>query len=207
MARRTLITIVILLVVAALIFWYQQSRKDEDVAEDVTQSISAFNRTKNVDATTVTAAPNDELVYSLKVQNDTDEIISSYVVDTNIEDISELATLIDAQGANYNASTNSLTWTPQDIPANGAIERQFTVRVKENLPSDSDLLISARYNNEVLVSVGRGGVAVTPSPSPTPVAPPYKAPTTGPSAWFAFLLAIAFTAGIVLYRAAKNIQA
>ncbi|HYC29701.1 MAG TPA: hypothetical protein VEB42_12805 [Chitinophagaceae bacterium] len=205
MARRTIITVIILLAIAALIFWYQQSRDNDDASADVTQSVSVFNRTKNADATTVTASPNDELVYSLKVQNDTDEVVSSYVVETNIEDISELATLIDAQGANYNASTSSLTWTPQDVPANGAIEKQFTVRVKENLPTDSDLLMSARYNNEVLVSVGRGPVAVTPTPAPTPT--PYKAPSSGPSAWFAFLLAIAFTAGIVLYRAAKNIQA
>jgi hypothetical protein len=206
MARKTIITIVVLLAVLGLIYWFQQSRDDDNNAGATEQSISVFNRTKNADGTSVTANPKDELVYTLTARNTSDETVTGYVIETNIDDISELATLIDAQGANYNASTNSLMWTPLDIPANGSIEKQFTVRVKDNLPAESDFLMSSSYNNEVIVAVARA-VAVTPTPAPALTPVPYVAPTTGPSAWFAFLLAIGFTIGIVLYRTAKNISA
>lgn len=215
MARKTIVTVVVLLALLGLLYWYQSSRDNDATAGQTELSTTVFNRTKNADAQTVTANPRDELVYTLNVRNTSDETVSGYVVETSIDDISELATLIDAQGANYNASTNSLMWTPLDIPANGSIEKQFTVRVKESLPSDSDLMMTVTYGNESLVSVSRETVAVTPTPSQTPaptpsqtpaVTPPYKAPTSGPSAWFAFLLAIAFTAGVILYKTAKSIS-
>ncbi|MBX4187917.1 MAG: DUF11 domain-containing protein [Candidatus Doudnabacteria bacterium] len=210
MARKTIITVVVLLALLGLLYWYQASREDDNTAEQTELSTSVFNKTKNVDAETVTATPKDELVYTLTVRNTSDETVSGYVVETSIDDISQLATLIDAQGANYNASTNSLMWTPLDIPSNGSIEKQFTVRVKDSLPADSDLIMTVTYGDEAIVAVAREA-AVAPTPAPVPSGtpapnPPYKAPTTGPSAWFAFLLAIAFTVGVVLYRTAKSIS-
>ena len=209
---RTIITVIILLAIIGGVYWYQQSRDNDDVSARTELSMSAFNQTKNADASTVNASPKDVIVYTMTVQNTSDDDISGYVVETSIDDISELATLIDAAGANYNASTNSLMWTPLDIPANGSIEKQFTVRVKDSLPSDSDFVMSASFNNEVLVNVSRPTASNNPSPapgagnpSPTPN-PTYQAPTTGPSVWFAFLLAMLFTAGIILYRAAKRIN-
>jgi hypothetical protein len=212
MARKTIVTAIVLIGVLALLYWYQQSRKDDDVSDRTQLSISVFNQTKNADATTTAAAPKDVLVYTLNVQNTSDDDISGYVVETSIDDVSELATLTDAAGANYNASTNALMWTPLDIPANGSIQKTFTVRVKDTLPTDSDFVMTAGFGGEVAVSV-TNQVAVAPAPAPTPApvpAPtpsPYQAPTSGPSAWFAFLLAITFTAGVLMYRAAKKINA
>lgn len=211
MAKKTIITAIVLIGVLALLFWYQESRKDDDVSDKTQLSISVFNQTKNADGSTVNAAPKDVLVYTLSVQNTSDDTISSYVVETSIDDISELATLTDAAGANYNATTNALMWTPLDIPANGSIEKTFTVRVKDTLPTDSDFVMTTSFGGEVAVNVANE-VAVTPTPTPTPnqtPAPtpsPYKAPTTGPSAWFALLLAIMFTGGILMYRAGKKIN-
>ncbi len=212
MARKTIITVIVLLGILALLFWYQQSREEDNSSENTELSVSVFNTTKNADATTVTASPEDNLTYTLTVRNTGDETISGYVVETNISDLSELAVLTDAQGANYNASTNSLMWTPLDIPVNGSIEKQFTVRVKPTLPTDSDLMMSVTFNNEVIVSVAPA-VAANPTPTPsqtptqTPAQPPYKAPTTGPSMWFAFILAVTFTLGVLLFRASKRISA
>ena len=210
MARRTILSILVLLVAIAVVVWFVVNRNDEDASENTELSLSAFNQTKNAEATTVAANPNDVLVYTLNVANTSDDVISSYVVETNIDDLSELATLTDAAGANYNASTNSLMWTPLDIPANGSIQKTFSIRVKETLPTDSDLVMSTAFGGNVDVAVAQPTV-VTPVPVPTPVAtapgstPSYQAPTTGPSVWFAFMLALTFTAGIVLYRASKRI--
>jgi hypothetical protein len=208
MARKTILTVAVLIILLGLLYWFQQSRENDDVSADTDLTISVFNQTKNADGTAVAASPKDVLVYTLTVNNTSDDVISGYVVETNIEDISELATLTDAQGANYNAATNSLTWTPLDVPAESSIEKQFTVAVKENLPADSDLIMTASFGDEVAVTVNKSAVANNPGPTPTP-APrdPYKAPTSGPSAWFAFLLAITFTAGVVIYKTAKRINA
>lgn len=209
MAKKTIITVIVLIGVLALLFWYQQTRKDDDVSDKTQLSVSVFNQTRNTDGTTASASPKDVLVYTLTVQNTSDDTISGYVVETNIDDISELANLESAEGANYNATTNALMWTPLDIPANGSIEKTFTVRVKDTLPAGSDLVMTTSFGGEVAVNVANQ-VAVTPTPvpapAPTPAPSPYQAPTTGPSAWFAFLLAIMFTVGILLYRAGKKIN-
>jgi hypothetical protein len=208
MARKTIITIIALIAVLGILYWIQQSRDNDDASASTVQSVSAYNQTKNADATTVSANPNDVLVYTLTVRNTSDDVVSGYVVETNIEDISELATLTDAQGANYNENTKSLLWTPLDIPANGEIQKTFSVKVKDSLPTDSDLIMTTTYNNEVIVSVAKSQVAGSnnPGPVPTPKAP-YKAPTSGPSTWFAVLLALTFTMGIIMYRAGKKINA
>jgi hypothetical protein len=207
MARKTIITVLVLAVALALLYWYQQSRDDAGNGDAAALGISVFNQTKNQDALAVTANPQDVLVYTLTVENPTDEAISGYVVETSIDDLSELATLTDAAGANYNAATNALMWTPLDVPAEDTIQKQFSVRIKDSLPADSDLLMTASFGNEIAVTVSNGTTAA-PVPTPNPgVTPSYEAPTTGPSLWFAVLLALSFTTGIVLYRAAKSIKA
>lgn len=211
MARRTILSILVLVVAIAVIVWFAAFRNEDDASENTELSVSVFNQTKNAEGTSVDANPKDVLVYTLNVANTSDDVISGYVVETNIDDLSELATLTEAAGANYNASTNSLMWTPIDVPANSSIQKTFTVSVKDTLPTDSDFVMSTAFGNEANVNV-KQVAAVTPAPTPTPVAvnpgsnPSYQAPTTGPSVWFAFMLAMTFTAGIVLYRAAKRIN-
>ena len=163
-------------------------------------SISAFNQTKNLDAATTQAAPNDVVVYTLTAQNQTDEVISGHVLEINIEDISKQAILIDAQGANYNSQANSLIWTPLDIPSKGSIEKKFTVRIKDPLPDENDLVMTAKFNNEVNVHLIKrqvAGIDNTPPPAPPSS---YSSPTTGASGWLAILLALAATSGILVFR-------
>lgn len=211
--KKIILTIVLLLAVGTLVFWYFENRSnDSDVSENTVLSTTVYNQTKSADAVTVTANPNDVIVYTLTVSNTSEDVIPGYVVETNIGDLSELANLTDAAGANYNANTNSLMWTPLDIPAEGSITKEFTVRVKENLPAGSDLLMTLSFNNEVAVAVAPAQVAgnanPTPTPNPTPgPSPSYAAPTTGPSLWFAILLGLVFTVGLLLYRTARRMNA
>ncbi len=209
MAKKTIATVIVLLLILGGLYWYQQSKKDSNDSTDVDLSVSVYNQTKNADGAAVTASPKDSLVYTLHVENNTNKDIKDYVVETSIDDISQQATLIDAQGASFDAGNNSIMWTPLDVPANGSIEKQFTVRVKDTLSEDSDLVMTVSFGNELAVSTVRtASPSTNPGPTPVPVVakPPYKAPVSGPSAWFAFLLAISFTAGIVLYRTAKRIS-
>ncbi|HYE22824.1 MAG TPA: hypothetical protein VD998_04525 [Verrucomicrobiae bacterium] len=207
--------IIIAIIIAALIglgIWiWRENRADKDNAADLRSRISAFNQTKNADATTVPASPRDVVVYTLTVENPTDEVVSGHVTEVNIADITELATLIDAQGANYNSANNSLVWTPLDVPQNGSYDKKFTVRVKDSIPTGSDKQMTANFGGDLVVNVDSGvAVAptpppvVTPTPQPTP-APKYTAPTTGPESTLVILLAIISAVTVVTYlRKAKT---
>ncbi|MGE5392993.1 MAG: hypothetical protein ACM3NH_04590 [Candidatus Saccharibacteria bacterium] len=205
--KRILIIVAVIIVVGAAIalaVWQSNKNKDNQAADTV-MAITAFNQTKNADATAAPASPKDNIVYTLTVENKGDKVASGYVVEVNIEDISQLATLIDASGANYNSANNSLIWTPIDIPSKGSIEKKFTVRVKDPLPANTDSVMTAKFNNEVSVQVKPGQTAAqTPAqqptqtkPTPTKPAPTvagnsYRAPKTGPG----LLLVVAVASGL-----------
>jgi len=188
---RTIIAVVVLVIILAIIFIVQSQRKEGNDNENVVTSLSVYNQSKDTDASTVSANPGDILVYNLKVENTSNDKAEGYVTEVNIADITELATLIDAQGANYNSDTNSLVWTPLDIEPNSTIEKSFTVRVKEELPTSSDLTLTTKFNNEVAVNVDRGSTTPKPSPTPTPGA---TAPKAGISENLAYGLALIVTA-------------
>lgn len=209
MTKRTILAVIVLLVILGAIFAIQQKWGKKETKEDLgaVLSIGAFNQTRNVDATSTNAQPNDILVYTLTAENKSDKKIEGHVVEVNIEDISELATLIDAQGANYNSTTNALAWTPLDIEKNSSIEKKFTVRIKEELPANSDLVMNTKFNNELAARVSKSTVAgsdtVIPDPTPTP-APPlannYTSPTTGVSEWLAITFAFVTTGMLFVWQ-------
>jgi hypothetical protein len=208
--RVVVIIIIILLLIGGGYWIWKLSQEDTDGSEVVTR-ISAFNQTKNADAITVNASARDVIVYTLTVENTTDDVVQGYEVTADIADITDAATLIDAQGANYNSSNNSLVWTPLDVPANGSFDKKFTVRVKDAQSAGSDYVMTARFNNELVINIDRGSVAATPTPQPTPAPSPtpspYQAPTTGPSVFVVALIAAGFTLGFILFRFARRLNA
>lgn len=209
MKRILLIIGVILVVGLAIWFAVRQSNRNKDQAADTVMSVTAFNQTKNTDAVTNPASPRDTVVYTLTIENKGEKVAPGYVVEVNIADISQLATLIDAAGANYNSSNNSLIWTPLDIPAMGSIEKKFTVRVKDPIPANTDGVMSVQFNNEVQVAVRPGQQVATPPASPSGGTTgrtgsvsgdsTYRAPKTGPELPLIVALASAATLAIALF--------
>ncbi|MGE5298116.1 MAG: hypothetical protein ACM3KM_03060 [Acidobacteriaceae bacterium] len=216
--------IAIIVIVALLLgagYWiYRVVKERQNKAAEVTQSIAAFNQSKNADATTVAAQPRDVIVYTMTVENKSNKVASGYEVSVDISDISQKATLIDAQGANYDSANNSLVWTPLDVPANGSFEKNFTVRIKDSLPAEANPTMTANFGNEVSINLEKTVATVTPAPTPTPttVTPkpttpatpavkpatttpkPLKAPVTGNSGLLVATLAGAITLGFVLRK-------
>jgi hypothetical protein len=208
---RVIVIIVIVLLLIGGGYWIWKLSQEENSGSEVVTKISAFNQTKNADAITVNASPRDVIVYTLTVENTTDDVVNGYEVTADIADITDAATLIDAQGANYNSSNNSLVWTPLDVPANGSFDKKFTVRVKDGQPASSDYIMTARFNNELAINIDRSSVAATPPPqpppAPSPTPSPYQAPTTGPSVAVIALIAGGFTLGFLMFRFARNLSA
>lgn len=209
MTKRTILGLIVLAAIVGIIFWIQDRNRNNDNGSETVLSVSAYNQTKNNDATQVKANPKDVVVYTLTAENQTDKVVSGYIVEVNIADITKYATLVDAQGANYNSSNNSLVWTPLDIPEKGAIEKKFTVKVKDEIPAGSDLSMTTKFNNEVKVAVAKPEVAGTntgANPGTTPgTTPGYTAPKTGIPWTISLFLAVLITFGIFLFRIAQKL--
>lgn len=197
-AIRIAITILVLVGIVLLIQYFRTHKNNETVNPDL--SISALNQTQNIDATTTTAHPKDLIVYTVKASNPSEDVISAYVIEVGIGGITNNAVLTDASGANYNSANNSLVWTPLDIPANGSIEKNFTVRVKDALADDKNMTVA--YGNELTVTTGaavaannRGNIGSNGA---------YRAPSTGIPGWISFYLAVFLTFGVMLFRIARK---
>src|SRR3989344_4792122 len=168
MDKRTIIGLVALILIIGAIVWFV----NWDEKEKATPVLS-------VSASTTTAVPGDSVVFTLNAENPNDETISGYVMEANISDVTNQASLVEASGASYNSATNSLVWTPRDIPPHESISQTFSVKVN-SLPSGStSTTMRISFNNELAVEIG---------------------PTSGASEFVPVLLAALLTAGFIFRR-------
>lgn len=203
MSKRTFIGLVVLLVLLGVIVWATRHKNTmSDQASTPLLSVYAYNKTKNLPAQQAEASANDVIVYTLSVENQSNKVIPGYIVEVNIAQVTDKSTLTDASGASYNSATNSLVWTPLDIPANGQIQKEFTVRVNQ-IAAGADSMMKIKFDNEIDVTIASSTVAGVKTDNP---AVTYKAPVTGPAdnlaLWFAVLTTIAF-AIVKKYRLVK----
>lgn len=156
---------------------------------------TAFNLTKNVDATTAPADPGDIITYTLYYKNTGGITLNNVVIEDSIHDVLELAEITNQGGA---VSVNSvIRYSPVIVQPGVEIARTFQVRVRHQslFPASSDLFMTNIYGNEVRVQVRR--------PTLTGVTTP---PRTGPGEWISVGLAGLATAGYWLYRRKKTAQ-
>src|SRR5262249_53194096 len=124
-----LIALLILIVAAAAVTWFVIQNRPTATPNLPVWSLSAFNQTKNSDATKVDANLGDTIVYTLLAENQADKTIPGYVLQIDISPIGDQTTIVDASGASFDAQTKTLSWTPLDIPAHESIQKQFSVKV------------------------------------------------------------------------------
>ncbi|MEJ0020974.1 MAG: hypothetical protein WDN47_00135 [Candidatus Doudnabacteria bacterium] len=207
MSKRPFIALIALLVILGLVIW-AANRKSKNPAQEAATpllSVYAYNQTKSLPANRTAASPNDVIVYTLSAENQTDQVVSGYIIEANVAQVTDKSTLIDATGAGYNSATNSLVWTPLDIPANGVIQKQFSVRVNSIPSGGSDTVMRIKFNNEMVVSIQSVSTGQRVAGANTSNSP-YKAPVTGPAEdlglWLAGIATVSFF-GIKKYRTNK----
>ena len=196
MNNRIIGFIVLVLLVGLVIFgivYFRHRQNNQTDNNTPVLSISAYNQDQKADATAKTANANDVIVFTLTAENPTDKTITGYVMEANIADVTNKSTLVDAQGASYNAGTNSLVWTPLDISAGNSIQKQFSVRVNAPAANSTDTVMKIKFNNEIMVAI-KPNATVSGSNTNSPP-PSYQAPVTGPSGGLIVWLAI-FVTGI-----------
>ena len=202
MNRKNILGVVLVLIVLALgvIGWIVGSKKSTDKSQpQPILSVSGFNQTKNSDASVKPAAAQDVVALTLQAQNPNDKVIVGYVIQADISDLANQATLVDAGGASYNSATNSLVWTPLDIPANQTISKKILVRVNALAANTTSAVMKIKFNNELQITIGRPQVSGVVTPTPQP-GKSFQAPKTGPDGTLVILLSL-LTVGIALgYR-------
>lgn len=212
MNRLVLLAIIVLIILGGIVgYSLTRFKTKEPVVLNPILSISAFNLTKNVNAVSVSASVGDEITYSVSAENHSDKVIRAFVIQLDIRDLSELSTLVNAAGGNYNSSKGTLAWTPLDIQPYSAREKKFTVKINKNYPIGSDLIMSVKYNNDLRISVAdESRVVVGTNIESDRVMGSsieqnnYQAPVTGPNRTFEFMGAIIVTAGFFVGKLFKS---
>ena len=204
MTKRIIFSIIALLILAGAAAWFLLKPKVQPETKAVVPilSVSAFNQNKNADAALQLASAQDVIAYSLRAENHSDQVISGYVIQVDIADVTKNATLLDAGGASFNSETNALVWTPLDISPNQFIERKFIVRLNPNVTNTE---MKLKFNNEITIGIMKPTPAITLAPSAVkilasnPPVKPFQAPTTGTSENLLFGLAF-LTLLLVIFR-------
>ncbi len=158
-------------------------------------SKSAFNNTKNMDATTVLAEKENYITYTLVTTNTGNVAVYNYIV---TDDLSGVLAYADIDGSDqlskgYTLSGNNLSFPAQTIYANSSVTNTFKVRVKYNLPNASNLSMVNTYGNTVTVRIT----------APQVLGVAFVAPKTGAGATLAVLFA-AFVTLLFAYAKRKG---
>lgn len=108
--------------------------KDPLCSAKIVQTKTATNVSQGaIDATTVLAIANDQIRYSITVEN-TGLLSESVTIEDNLTDVLEYATLIDNGGGTFNANTKVLSWPQIELKAGEEQVRVFTVRLASVIP-------------------------------------------------------------------------
>ncbi len=198
-SRKTLVGLAVLLIIAAGIIWLLKGKTEQAVAPLL--SVQAYNQTKNVSATDIQASAEDIILYTLTAQNQSDQVIPGYIVQVNISEITDKATLLDAFGASYDAAINSLVWTPLDIPAQQSITQKFSVKINPLPQGQASAVLKLTFNNELNITVTAPTVAGADTGQPDANQNSvYKSPVTGSSEMLPVVFAILMTVSVLIVR-------
>ncbi len=149
----------------------------------------AFNDTKNVDATTTSAARGDYITYTLVTTNNGGADATNYVISDDLSQVLPLADMISANGGSV--SGNTITFPSMTIKAGETVTKTFKVRIKQTLNAELTYQLLNTYGNTIVINVP--GKAV------------YHAPSTGAAGTSAAAFAGLVTAGFVIARKRDSI--
>jgi uncharacterized repeat protein (TIGR01451 family) len=145
----------------------------------------AFNDTKGVDATTVAAAKEDFITYTLTVNNRGGGPVENFVIEDDLSGVLNYATMVEMNGGTIVRKDGKpyITWPAVTIPAGGSVTKVFRVRVNFFLPTTPNLQMVNVYGDTVVIKL----------PSPQVLGETFVAPKTGAGTNAAVAFATIFT--------------
>ena len=178
------------------------AQSTSDVISCLSLSKKAANVTENVaDANNTTAQPGDLIRYTLSVTNTGTATAPQFVIQENMSDVLLYADITDFGGGTIN-SDHILLWPAQDIAAGATVSEQFSVQVKNPLPTnapsasnpgDYDHVMSNVYNNTVNIKLPQPTI-VTVAKTVQPL------PNTGPGSSIAIGFGLTLIIGYFFAR-------
>lgn len=152
-------------------------------------SKTAYNNTKNMDATSVNADRGNYITYTLTTTNTGSATKNNYVISDDLSGILALADIVDLNGGKL--SGNTISYPSVDIKAGQTVTKTFKVQVKTTLAPSISYQLRNTYGNTVVITVP--GKVI------------YEAPKTGSAGTSAAVFAGLLTAGAVMVRRGKDI--
>ena len=144
----------------------------------------AWNDTKNVDATSTSAARGDYITYTLVATNNGSADMTNYVCEDDLTQVLPLADMVSTNGGTM--SSTWIVYPGMTIKAGETVTKTFKVRVKQTLNSELSYQLRNTYGNTIVLNVP--GKVV------------YTAPKTGAAGTSAAAFAGLVTAGFVVAR-------
>jgi uncharacterized repeat protein (TIGR01451 family) len=180
-----------------------QSQTIEDKTSCLVLSKTVSNITQHkADANGTTANAGDTLTYTLTVKNTGKVTVPKFVIQENISDVLDYATVVDLHGGTLNSTTNMVAYAAQDIKAGVTATEQITVKVKDPIPTTPvsssdpghfDMTMTNVYGNTTNIKLPPTVVSTTQQAVTT-------LPNTGPGTGLFISFGVALVAGYFLAR-------
>ncbi|HSX45105.1 MAG TPA: hypothetical protein VLF39_03305 [Candidatus Saccharimonadales bacterium] len=178
-----------------------QAQNDNDDLACLSFSKTAANLTSRIDnASGLTAKGGDEIKYTLRVHNSGKVKVTKYLIEENLGDVLEYATLNNTGSGSLNQ--NNLSWSKTDIQASQTVSKTFTVKIKNPVPSTPvsksdpsayDLIMTNVYGNTINIKLPASAAKVT-------EATMTSLPDTGPGPGIFIVFIITSIIGYFYYR-------
>jgi len=179
------------------------SQSSQDKVSCLVLSKSVSNITQHIaNADNTTANAGDTLTYTLSAKNTGKAAVSKFVIQENISDVLDYATVTDLHGGSLDNQTHIVTYPAQDIKAGATATEQITVKVKDPIPSTPvsssdpghfDMVMTNVYGNTINVKLPPTTVKTTEQVVST-------LPNTGPGTGLIISFGMALVVGYFFAR-------
>jgi uncharacterized repeat protein (TIGR01451 family) len=153
----------------------------------------ANNDTKGTDATSVIAAREDYITYTLTVNNTGNQPATNFVITDDLSQVLPYADIVDNGGGTV--SGNVISYPGITVPSGGSVSKSFRVRVKFHLANNLSYTMSNTYGNTIVVRINTPQVLGT-----------FTAPKTGgPSVALASVFGSLMAGGMAVIRHRRKV--
>ncbi len=174
----------------------------EDIEACLTLSKTARNNTQNIkDANGTVASGGDEITYTLTTINNGRIAIENHVIQENVADVLEYATLTDLDGGEL-GQDNIIRWPAEDLRPGETEAKKITFKVMDPIPqtpvsishpASFDLTMTNVYGNTVNISLPPTAIKTTEKYVS-------QLPNTGPAESLLAVVSITIFAGYLFAR-------
>jgi hypothetical protein len=99
------------------------------------------------------AQPNDIIVYTLTAKNDGKGTVSKYVMQEDLSDVMDYATVQDVNGGTLDSSSGEIVWPAVDIKATTTLTHTVTVKVMSVIPDTPASISDPGHFDSVMTNV------------------------------------------------------